>query len=78
MVSQREPFAETLTPHSPSGDRDNEQEMAIKTVANVMNDARLQSHLAIENHNEKVFYFLRFYMNLDVQYEEIWLLKELR
>ena len=26
-----EPFAETLSPHSSGGDRDNEQEMAIKT-----------------------------------------------
>ena len=61
-----EPFAETLTPCSPGGDRDNEQELAVKMVANVMNDGRIQSHLPIENPKMKVFYSLRFYMNLDI------------
>ena len=61
-----EPFAETLTPYLPSSERDNKQEMAVKIVVNVMINARLQSHLIIENPKEKVLYFLMFYMNMDM------------
>ena len=70
MVSKRSCYLKP-SPQSSSGDRDNEQEMAVEMVAIVVNNARLQSHLAIENPKEKVFYFLRFYMNLDMGYEEI-------
>ena len=53
-------FTVTLTPHLPSSNRHSEQELAVKMVADIVNNARLQFHLTIENPKEKVFDFLRF------------------